>query len=44
MLKTVRENNHEFHAKLSSAVALLGNSIKELDDVLSTATPTGRSK
>lgn len=44
MLKTVRENNHEFHAKLSSAVALLGNSIKELDDVLSTATPNGRSK
>lgn len=44
MLKTVRENNHEFHAKLSAAVALLGNSIKELDDVLSTATPTGRSK
>jgi ABC-type transporter Mla subunit MlaD len=44
MLKTVRENNHEFQSKLSSAVALLGTSIKELDDVLSTATPTGRNK
>lgn len=44
MLKTVRENNHEFQAKLSSAVALLSTSIKELDDVLSTATPSGRSK
>lgn len=44
MLKTVRENNHEFQTKLSSAVALLGTSIKELDDVLSTATPKGRSK
>jgi hypothetical protein len=44
MLKTVRENNHEFQTKLSSAVALLGSSIKELDDVLSTATPKGRSK
>lgn len=43
MLKTVRENNHEFQTKLSSAVALLGTSIKELDDVLSTATPKGRS-
>jgi ABC-type transporter Mla subunit MlaD len=42
MLKTVRENNHEFQSKLSSAVALLGTSIKELDDVLSTATPKGR--
>lgn len=42
MLKSVRENNHEFQAKLSSAVALLGASIKELDDVLSTATPVGR--
>jgi uncharacterized phage infection (PIP) family protein YhgE len=44
MLKTVRENNHEFHAKLSSAVALLGTSITELDAWLSTATPKGRSK
>jgi hypothetical protein len=44
MLKTVRENNHEFQSKLSSAVALLGTSIKELDDVLSTATPRGSSK
>jgi uncharacterized phage infection (PIP) family protein YhgE len=44
MLKTVRENNHEFQTKLSAAVALLGTSIKELDDVLSTATPKGRSK
>lgn len=44
MLKTVRENNHEFQTKLSSAVALLGTSIKELDDVLSTATPKGRSR
>lgn len=44
MLKTVRENNHEFQTKLSSAVALLGTSIKELDDVLSTATPKGRNK
>lgn len=44
MLRTVRENNHEFQTKLSSAVALLGTSIKELDDVLSTATPKGRSK
>lgn len=44
MLKTVRENNYEFQKKLSSAVALLGTSIKELDDVLSTATPKGRSK
>jgi hypothetical protein len=43
MLKTVRDNNHEFQAKLSAAVALLGTSIKELDDVLSTATPKGRS-
>jgi hypothetical protein len=44
MLATVRDNNHEFQSKLSSAVALLGTSIKELDDVLSTATPKGRSK
>lgn len=44
MLKTVRENNHEFQVKLSAAVALLGTSIKELDDVLSTATPKGRNK
>jgi len=44
MLKTVRENNHEFQIKLSSAVGLLGTSIKELDDVLSTATPKGRNK
>ena len=44
MLKTVRENNHEFQTKLSSAVALLSTSIKELDDVLSTAAPKGRSK
>ena len=44
MLKTVRENNHEFQSKLSSAVALLGTSIKELDDVLSTATLRGSSK
>jgi hypothetical protein len=43
MLKTVRDNNHEFQTKLSAAVALLGTSIKELDDVLSTATPKGRS-
>ena len=38
MLKTLRDNNHEFQSKLSSAVALLGTSIKELEDVLSTAT------
>jgi hypothetical protein len=44
MLKTVRDNTHEFQKTLSSAVALLGTSIKELDDVLSTATPKGRSK
>lgn len=44
MLRTVRENNHEFHAKLSAAVALLGNSIEELHIVLSGATPPGRSK
>lgn len=44
MLKTVRENNHEFQTKLSSAVALLGTSIKELDDALSTVTPKGHSK
>ncbi|MFN9749188.1 MAG: anti-phage ZorAB system protein ZorA [Burkholderiales bacterium] len=44
MLKTVGDTNHEFHSKLSSAVALLGASIKELDDVLSTATPRGSSK
>jgi hypothetical protein len=42
MLRTVQENNHAFQQKLSSAVALLGTSIKELDDVLSTATPKGR--
>lgn len=44
MLRTVRENNHEFHAKLSAAVALLGNSIEELHIVLSGATPPGRNK
>lgn len=44
MLKTVRENNHEFQTKLSAAVALLSASINELDDVLNTATPKGRSK
>ena len=44
MLKTVRENNHEFQTKLSSAVGLLGGSIKELEDVLSTAAPKGRSR
>lgn len=44
MLKTVQDNTHDFHTKLSSAVALLGTSIKELDDVLSTATPKERSK
>lgn len=44
MLRTVRDSNREFDQKLSFAVALLGNSIKELDDVLSTATPSGRSK
>ncbi len=44
MLKTVRENNHEFQTKLSSAVAMLGVSITELDDVLSTVTTKGRSK
>jgi chromosome segregation ATPase len=44
MLKTVRENNHEFQTKLSSAVAMLGVSITELDDVLSTAGTRGRNK
>lgn len=42
MLRTVQENNHAFQQKLSAAVGLLGTSIKELDDVLSTATPKGR--
>ena len=31
--------NHEFQQKLSAAVGMLGSSIKELDDVLVTATP-----
>jgi len=44
MLRTVSENNHQFQTTLSSAVALLGTSIKELDDVLSTANPVRRSK
>jgi hypothetical protein len=44
MLKTVGDNNYEFQKTLSSAVALLGTSIKELDDVLSTANPVRRIK
>lgn len=40
--KSLDKSNTEFHAKLSSAVGLLSASIKELDDVLSTATPKGR--
>jgi chromosome segregation ATPase len=44
MLKAVGDNTYEFQKTLSSAVALLGTSIKELDDVLSTATPVRRDK
>ena len=40
--KSLDKSNTEFHSKLSSAVGLLSSSIKELDDVLSTATPKGR--
>jgi uncharacterized phage infection (PIP) family protein YhgE len=44
MLKTVRENNHEFHQQLAAAVALLSTSIQELDAVLSGVNPNGRGK
>lgn len=44
MLKTVRDNNHEFQTKLSSAVGLLSTSIKELDDVVSSFAPAGRGR
>jgi RNAse (barnase) inhibitor barstar len=40
--KSLDKSNGEFHQKLSSSVGLLSASIKELDDVLSTATPRGR--
>ncbi len=40
--KSLDKSNTEFQTKLSSAVGLLSTSIKELDDVLSTATPKGR--
>lgn len=36
---SLSKSNVEFHEKLSSAVGLLSSSIKELDDVLATATP-----
>jgi methyl-accepting chemotaxis protein len=42
MLRTVSENNREFHRNLSSAVGLLSSSVKELDAVLSGVTPQGR--
>src|SRR5690606_5144582 len=39
---SLSKSNHEFQQKLASAVGMLSSSIKELDDVLSTATPQGR--
>lgn len=42
MLQVVRENSSEFHQDLASAVALLGTSIRDLDNVLSTVTVKGR--
>ena len=36
---SLSKSNHEFQQKLSAAVGMLGSSIKELDDVLVTATP-----
>lgn len=38
---SLSKSNHEFQQKLASAVGMLSSSIKELDDVLSTATPQG---
>lgn len=40
--RTLDRANTDFHAKLSSAVQLLGNAIEELDVTLSGATPSGR--
>lgn len=40
--KSLDRSNNDFQSKLSSAVGLLGSSIKELDDVLSTATPKSK--
>lgn len=39
---SLSKSNHEFQQKLASAVGMLSASIKELDDVLATATPQGR--
>jgi hypothetical protein len=39
---SLSKSNHEFQQKLASAVGMLSASIKELDDVLGTATPRGR--
>ncbi|SPA40189.1 conserved hypothetical protein [Cupriavidus taiwanensis] len=36
---SLSKSNHDFQQKLASAVGMLGSSIKELDDVLATATP-----
>lgn len=38
---SLSKSNHEFQQKLASAVGMLSASIKELDDVLATATPKG---
>ncbi|MBY4596400.1 anti-phage defense ZorAB system protein ZorA [bacterium BD-1] len=38
---SLSKSNHEFQQKLASAVGMLSASIKELDDVLATATPRG---
>ena len=40
--RTLDRANSDFHAKLSSAVKLLGNAIEELDVTLSGATPSRR--
>lgn len=38
---SLSKSNHDFQQKLASAVGMLSASIKELDDVLATATPKG---